>query len=384
MLARTIQGACSADAGGSTKEAARRLAYDPTWVCVMSDLVSIKRKRVLVARFRRPVNMGERAHKVQLLWLVLAPARDKGTKNAFEVGRTFATMLSDAHFRQRLLDAKCEAEFRSLLVFKANSMTQTGAHSTAITIKSDDAKYMLESARQLSRSSLSELTFGTKTPKAVSALQMAAVNSATEQRSETNSSSHLFDKHPRGSKLFELIANNNNNNNNDEKRVFEFVSGAAQKSGDLSASPNNPRTGAVESLPSIKATRSSKSSCCANIAFGVGLWQDFARRLGYYVSDFRDGFVGPPKTLQKTIATTWFLYFGILLPTIAFSSLNTSQTHGQMGDLRKAIIGQAIGGLGFALFGGQPLVIIMTTAPLCLYTKGKTIIGALARICMCA
>lgn len=37
----------------------------------------------------------------------------------------------------------------------------------------------------------------------------------------------------------------------------------------------------------------------------------------------------------------------------------------------KAIIGQSIGGLFFALFSGQPLVIIMTTAPLCLYTKGK-------------
>jgi len=32
-------------------------------------------------------------------------------------------------------------------------------------------------------------------------------------------------------------------------------------------------------------------------------------------------------------------------------------------------MGQAIGGLIFAMLGGQPLVIIMTTAPLCLYTK---------------
>ncbi|RWS28420.1 anion exchange protein-like protein, partial [Leptotrombidium deliense] len=38
-------------------------------------------------------------------------------------------------------------------------------------------------------------------------------------------------------------------------------------------------------------------------------------------------------------------------------------------DSRKALIGQTIGGLIFGLFSGQPLVIIMTTAPLCLYTK---------------
>lgn len=42
-------------------------------------------------------------------------------------------------------------------------------------------------------------------------------------------------------------------------------------------------------------------------------------------------------------------------------------------DVRKSIIGQTIGGLVFALFGGQPLVIVMTTAPLSLYTKGKSL-----------
>ncbi|OQR79217.1 sodium bicarbonate transporter protein 11 [Tropilaelaps mercedesae] len=38
-------------------------------------------------------------------------------------------------------------------------------------------------------------------------------------------------------------------------------------------------------------------------------------------------------------------------------------------DVRKSIISQTIGGLTFALFGGQPLVILMTTAPLSLYIK---------------
>lgn len=102
-----------------------------------------------------------------------------------------------------------------------------------------------------------------------------------------------------------------------------------------------------------------------------GLWIDFRRRIRNYPSDFIDAFVGPPRTIRKTIATVWLLYFAILLPTVAFSSLNIHQTAGQMGDLRKTILGQVIGGLGFALLGGQPLVIIMTTAPLCLYTKGK-------------
>ncbi|RWS15462.1 sodium bicarbonate transporter-like protein 11, partial [Dinothrombium tinctorium] len=57
-----------------------------------------------------------------------------------------------------------------------------------------------------------------------------------------------------------------------------------------------------------------------------GLCEDLRRRLSHYISDYVD-------------------------------------------DIRKAIIGQTVGGLSFGFFGGQPLVIIMTTAPLCLYTK---------------
>lgn len=39
-------------------------------------------------------------------------------------------------------------------------------------------------------------------------------------------------------------------------------------------------------------------------------------------------------------------------------------------DVRKVIYSQTIGGLVFAVLGGQPLVILLTTAPLALYTKG--------------
>lgn len=38
-------------------------------------------------------------------------------------------------------------------------------------------------------------------------------------------------------------------------------------------------------------------------------------------------------------------------------------------DVKKVIYSQAIGGIFFALFGGQPMVILLTTAPLALYTK---------------
>ena len=43
-----------------------------------------------------------------------------------------------------------------------------------------------------------------------------------------------------------------------------------------------------------------------------------------------DGFVGN-KTLQKTISTTFFLYFACILPAIAFGILNDHNTNGKIG-----------------------------------------------------
>lgn len=102
--------------------------------------------------------------------------------------------------------------------------------------------------------------------------------------------------------------------------------------------------------------------------------------------------------MGKYITTTLFLYFACLLPTIAFGSLNDENTDGAIGeglavgggrayagqgpglwrppdlrtptDVQKTIAGQSIGGLLYALFSGQPLVILLTTAPLALYIQG--------------
>lgn len=108
------------------------------------------------------------------------------------------------------------------------------------------------------------------------------------------------------------------------------------------------------------------------------------------------GIIGKGKTVGKYITTTLFLYFACLLPTIAFGSLNDENTNGAIGeelgvvgmwqeeglwavvpsdlttstDVQKTIAGQSIGGLLYALFSGQPLVILLTTAPLAIYTQG--------------
>lgn len=300
------------------------------------NLGQISRRHMVVARFKRPVNMGESAHDIRLFVLILTPSREKGTKNALETGRTFATMLTDVSFIQRLLEAKSETEFKSLMMLKAQQLSNSKTFKTR-------HKYMLDAAVQLSICSMGQKGSSDK-------LKRCHGKEATDQ------AANLFNKNPRTSKLFELLVSFNDRKQSSDVNVSTLKD------------PNLLETGQL-----VHGAKANQKSLTYSIKFGVDLWDDFKRRARFYTSDFKDAFVGPPKTVQKTVATVWFLYFGILLPTIAFSALNTTQTHGHMGDLRKAIIGQAIGGLVFALLGGQPLVIIMTTAPLCLYTKGMCV-----------
>uniref|UniRef100_A0A8D0GQB9 Solute carrier family 4 member 11 n=1 Tax=Sphenodon punctatus TaxID=8508 RepID=A0A8D0GQB9_SPHPU len=97
-----------------------------------------------------------------------------------------------------------------------------------------------------------------------------------------------------------------------------------------------------------------------------GIFDDIARRFPVYALDFTDGIIGNNKAIGKYITTMIFLYFACLLPSIAFGSLNDENTGGVI-DVQKTIVGQCIGGLLYALFSGQPLVVLLTTAPLALY-----------------
>ncbi|XP_027692328.1 sodium bicarbonate transporter-like protein 11 isoform X1 [Vombatus ursinus] len=119
--------------------------------------------------------------------------------------------------------------------------------------------------------------------------------------------------------------------------------------------------------PARPRPHGTKDLQCHNfLRLGKGIMDDIARRFPVYALDFTDGVIGNNKSLGKYFTTTIFLYFACLLPTIAFGSLNDENTKGVI-DVKKTIAGQSIGGLLYALFAGQPLVVLLTTAPLALY-----------------
>lgn len=95
--------------------------------------------------------------------------------------------------------------------------------------------------------------------------------------------------------------------------------------------------------------------------FCGGLRDDLARRWPHYLGDFRDGLH------PKCIASTLFLFFACLAPAVTFGGVMAVQTGGQIGAV-EMILASAFCGVIFALFSGQPLVILGGTGPLLVFT----------------
>jgi len=94
---------------------------------------------------------------------------------------------------------------------------------------------------------------------------------------------------------------------------------------------------------------------------------DVKRRARHYALDYckdaRDC-----TSILKITSTTLFLFFSLLLPSIAFGVLDANYTDGRI-DAKNVIVSQALAGVLWALFGGQYLVVIRTTIPVVIYTK---------------
>uniref|UniRef100_A0A8C7J360 Solute carrier family 4 member 11 n=1 Tax=Oncorhynchus kisutch TaxID=8019 RepID=A0A8C7J360_ONCKI len=245
LLSETIQGVTASATG---------VRYQQSWLCVLCNVKSLQRRHVCIARLERPQNWGANCCEARYVILILSPPRTKSTKTAIELGRTFATMFSDISFRQKLLDAKTQEEFKQELVHQRH-------HLSIVNEKPATEKQMIH----------------------------------------------------------------------------------------------------AETDP-----RSKKTLKCADFfKVGRGIYEDLRRRLPLYPSDFTDG-ITFKLSLPLYTTTAIFLYIAILLPNIAFGSLNDESTRGEI-DVRKVIVGQSIGGVIYSLFAGAPLVIPLTTAPLAIF-----------------
>lgn len=103
--------------------------------------------------------------------------------------------------------------------------------------------------------------------------------------------------------------------------------------------------------------------------FAGGLIDDIRRRYKWsvYKSDWTDG-IGDGPSMLKYLSTIVWLYFAIIMPTIAFGALDDEHTNGAIGVI-ETLVSQAAAGLVFASFAGQPLTIVMTTAPLTVFIE---------------
>ncbi|CAC5404016.1 SLC4A4 [Mytilus coruscus] len=87
-----------------------------------------------------------------------------------------------------------------------------------------------------------------------------------------------------------------------------------------------------------------------------GLIKDVKRKIPFYVSDFKDGLH------IQCIGAILFMYLATLTPNITFGALLGQETDQHMGTM-ECLLAVAFVNLTFALFGGQPLIIMGSTGP---------------------
>ena len=76
------------------------------------------------------------------------------------------------------------------------------------------------------------------------------------------------------------------------------------------------------------------------------------------------------KSDTEQAITSTFLHLCLFLARSHTVKMKCLQLNMLFVDVQKVIISQSVGGILFALFGGQPLIVLLTTAPLALYVKG--------------
>uniref|UniRef100_A0A915LWS8 PTS EIIA type-2 domain-containing protein n=1 Tax=Meloidogyne javanica TaxID=6303 RepID=A0A915LWS8_MELJA len=91
------------------------IVEDQNWFALHCSLEHIFSPRICFARLEAPTNFGPSLNFVRFILL-------KETKSAFEITRTFGTLLANPELRNELLNANNEYEFVSAICEKAKNI----------------------------------------------------------------------------------------------------------------------------------------------------------------------------------------------------------------------------------------------------------------------
>lgn len=98
------------------------IVEDQNWFALYCSLEHIFSPRICFARLEAPTNFGPSLNFVRFILLVIGPLQQKETKSAFEITRTFGTLLANPELRNELLNANNEYEFVSAICEKAKNI----------------------------------------------------------------------------------------------------------------------------------------------------------------------------------------------------------------------------------------------------------------------
>jgi mannitol/fructose-specific phosphotransferase system IIA component (Ntr-type) len=140
---------------------------------------------------------------------------------------------------------------------------------------------------------------------------------------------------------------------------FRYEAGAARTQQDLLAALDRffERTAPAPTKVSVEAPQ---GLVFTSQLFG-GLKDDIRRRWTHYASDFRDGLSA------KSLGSTLFLFFACLAPAVTFGGIMGAATDGNIGVV-EMLVASAACGVIYALFSGQPMIILGGVGPLLVFT----------------
>jgi len=317
----------------STARHWKRNIQGPSFLVPLASVGGLSGRKVVagVARLAHAANLGA-VNDSLTRWVVVVVgprAELKGTKTPLEVGRSFASLLCDDGFYAKAATVRTADDFlRAIHLYFTRELPSIVPAMEAGAAHGDGANGVGGGV------GLSPLSLAAPLVGAAAVGGVATVATGNKAMYDVDSSAASSHSH-----------------------------------GDTEASGKSyRRPGEDESLDESEVDYFKRSG-----RLGGGLLADIRRRYkpSVYLSDWTDG-LRDSASLLKYLSTIVWLYFAILMPTIAFGSLNNKNTavgdspKGQIGVI-ETLISQAVCGFLFAALAGQPLVIIMTTGPLTVF-----------------